>query len=188
MSDTEEIFDTGEPEIVEQKKKGRRPMTEERKQQLREQLKKAREAKKARKEAGKEAPPKDKKKEGKNGTTKMLEAEGEDPAVYVKAVKRVGKDHTADIKALRDEIASLKSTSKASKEDLEEIKALKLELKELRDLAKQYKQQQSKKKVEKVEKPKEVEKKAPVEEPLIPPTPVKKRYATYQKSIWSQFT
>ena len=52
MSDTDEIFDTGEPEIVEQKKKGRKPMSEERKQQLREQLKKARDAKKAKKSGG----------------------------------------------------------------------------------------------------------------------------------------
>ena len=203
MSDTEEIFDTGEPEIIEQKKKGRKPMSEERKQQLREQLKKAREAKKARKEAGKEAPPKDPKKQGINGTKKMLEAEGDEPAVYVKAVKRVGKDHTADIKALKEEIASLKSNSKASKEDLEEIKSLKAELKELRDLAKQYKQQQSKKKVEKDSVKKNVtlevqaqakavavkeQKKVEEVAPLIPPTPVKPRYATYQKSIWSQFS
>jgi len=46
------------------------------------------------------------------------------PAVYVKAVKRVGKDHTADIKALKEEIASLKSNSKASKRSEEHTSEL----------------------------------------------------------------
>lgn len=185
MSDTEEIFVSDEPEIVEVKKKGtKKPLSEERKQALREQLKKAREAKKAKKEAGIVDPPKDPKA---SKVKKMLEAEGEEPAVYVKAVKRMGKDHTEDIKALKEEIATLKS-NKTSKEDIEEIKALKMELKELRDLAKQYKQNQTKKKVEKkVVQP--VQKKVEVvAEALIPPTPVKPRYATYQKSIWSQFS
>ena len=191
MSDAEIFENSDEPELeVVKKKNTKKPMSEERKAQLREQLRKAREAKKKKKEAGIEEP----KDPNKSKVKKMLEAEGEEPAVYVKAVKRVGKDHTEDIKALKEEIASLKS-SKTSKEDMEEIRTLKAELKELRDIAKQYKKQQlEKKKVEQVVKqntPKEniktkIEEK-PVER-LIPPTPVKPRYSTYKKSVWSQFT
>ena len=95
MADNE-VFENDEPELeVVKKKNTKKPMSEERKAQLREQLRKAREAKKKKKEAGIEEP----KDPNKSKVKKMLEAEGEEPAVYVKAVKRVGKDHTEDIKA-----------------------------------------------------------------------------------------
>lgn len=193
MSDTDEIFDTGEPELIEHKKKGRKPMSEERKQALREQLKKAREAKKAKKNEPTEPPAK---KESK--VKKMLEADGEEPAVYVKAVRRVGKDHSEDIKTLKAEIASMKSSQGT---DLDEVRALKAELKELRDIAKQYKQSQQKEKKKVVNNSvntnvKETKKPAvspydnikSTQQPVVQPQPVKNIYSAYKKSIWSQFT
>ena len=198
MSDTDEIFDTGEPEIIEQKKKGRKPMSEERKQALREQLKKARDAKKAKK-SGVEPPlpaPSSQPKVSK--VKKMLEATDEEPAVYVKAVKRVGKDHSEDIKALKAEIASMR-TSQGT--DLDEVRALKTELKELRDIAKQYKhsQQSEKKKLvnnsvsnnknNKPNKPNPYGEGSPTNQARPnEPVPVKNIYSAYKKSIWSQFT
>ena len=192
MSDTDEIFDTGEPEIVEQKKKGRRPMSEERKQQLREQLKKARDAKKAKKDSGEPLA------KGKSKVKKMLEATEEEPAVYVKAVKRVGKDHSEDIKSLKEEIANMKNSQGS---DLTEVRELKAELKELRDLAKQYKlQKKAQAVVQPQAKAKAVAKPNPYGEPQAKavtvaqakpidiPKPVKKIYSAYKKSIWSQFT
>ena len=188
MSDTDEIFDTGEPEIVEQKKKGRRPMSEERKQQLREQLKKARDAKKAKKDSGEPLA------KGKSKVKKMLEATEEEPAVYVKAVKRVGKDHSEDIKSLKEEIANMKNSQGS---DLTEVRELKAELKELRELAKQYKlQKKAKAKAVAVAQPQGQAKPNPygepqakaVAKPIDIPKPVKKIYSAYKKSIWSQFT
>tara|TARA_R110001606_G_scaffold374625_1_gene532519 strand:+ start:2034 stop:2612 length:579 start_codon:yes stop_codon:yes gene_type:complete len=192
MSDTDEIFDTGEPEIVEQKKKGRRPMSEERKQQLREQLKKARDAKKAKKDSGEPLA------KGKSKVKKMLEATEEEPAVYVKAVKRVGKDHSEDIKSLKEEIANMKNSQGS---DLTEVRELKAELKELRDLAKQYKlqkkaqavvqpQAKAKAKAKAVAKPNPYGEPKTVAQakPIDIPKPVKKIYSAYKKSIWSQFT
>lgn len=196
MSDTDEIFDTGEPELIEHKKKGRKPMSEERKQALREQLKKAREAKKAKKNEPTEPPAK---KESK--VKKMLEADGEEPAVYVKAVRRVGKDHSEDIKTLKAEIASMKSSQGT---DLDEVRALKAELKELRDIAKQYKQSQQKEKkkvvnnsvntnVKETKKPAvspydNIKSTQQQQEQVVQPQPVKNIYSAYKKSIWSQFT
>jgi len=201
MSDTDEIFDNGEPEeLIEVKKKNtRKPMSEERKQKLREQLKKARDAKKAKKDAGIVEPPKDPKA---SKVKKMLEADGEEPAVYVKAVKRkiVGKDYSEDIKTLKAEIASMKSSQGS---DLDEVRALKAELKELRDIAKQYKLQQKEKKKlvnnsvnnNKNNNVKETKpnpygelKQQKHQHPAQQPVPVKNIYSAYKKSIWSQFT
>jgi DNA repair exonuclease SbcCD ATPase subunit len=194
-----EVFEVNdnEPELIEQKKKGRKPMSEARKAQLREQLKKAREAKKKAKEERKaQGLPEPVKDPTKSKVIKVLDQVGGDPVaeplppVYVKAMK---KNQSKEIDFLKLEIAELKKGG-TTKEDMKMIKELKEELKELRDVAKQYKEQQNKlkkikeSKEEKVEKVEEVEEqKQPVAQPINIPKPVP-RYSTYKKSIWSQFT
>ena len=186
-----------EPELIEQKKKGRKPMSEARKAQLREQLKKAREAKKLAKEQrkakGEPEPVKDPKA---SKLIKVLDQVGGDPVaeplppVYVKAMK---KNQSKEIEFLRMEIAELKKGG-TTKEDMKMIKELKQEMVELRNVAKQYKEQQNKLKKIKEAKPVEkevVEKVEPVKPAPTPaiqiPKPVP-RYSTYKKSIWTQFT
>jgi len=167
-------------------------MSEERKEQLRTQLKKAREAKKAKKAAGETIAPEPKVK-------KVLEATSEEPAVYVKNVRKTkpAVDHREELDELKAQIAELKS-SKTSKADLEEIRALKLEMKEIRASAVEYKKQQKQKALEAKALQKEAEakqetiittKKAkneptkPVLEIVTPPV----AFSTYKKSVWAQF-
>jgi len=199
MADSEVfVKDDNDVELVEVKKKGRRPMSDERKAQLREQLKKAREAKKKAKEerlAKGEAEPKKDPKASK--VIKVLDQVGGDPVadplppVFVKAMK---KNQSKEIDFLKLEIAELKKGG-TSKEDLKMIKELKEEMKELRDIAKEYKKRQNdmKKKKEQAEAKVEakVEEPKPVVEapkPVVPQVAVAPRYSTYKKSIWSQFT
>lgn len=203
MADKEvfETKDDDEPELIEQKKKGRRPMSEARKAQLREQLKKAREAKKLAKEERKaKGEPEPKKDPNKSKVIKVLDQVGGDPVaeplppVYVKAMK---KNQSKEIDFLKMEIAELKKGG-TSKEDMKMIKELKEEMVELRNVAKQYKEQQNKLKKIKEAQAKAVEKEVvekvePVK-PIPTPTPAINipkpvpRYSTYKKSIWSQFT
>jgi len=195
MADKEVFVDDNEPELIEQKKKGRKPMSEERKAQLREQLKKAREAKKKAKEDRKaKGEPEPKKDPKASKVIKVLDQVGGDPVaeplppVYVKAMK---KNQSKEIDFLKLEIAELKKGG-TSKEDLKMIKELKEEMKELRDIAKEYKKRQNDLNTPKPKK----EKPVVVEEthveqtqtkPIDIPVPVA-RYSTYKKSIWSQFT
>ena len=187
-----------EPELIEQKKKGRKPMSEARKAQLREQLKKAREAKKLAKEQREaQGLPPIKKDPKVSKVIKVLDQVGETPEplppVYVKAMK---KNQSKEIDFLKLEIAELKKGG-TTKEDMKMIKELKEEMKELRDVAKQYKEQQNKLKQIKEVKPVEVKPVEKVEEvplqkvvsaqPINIPKPVP-RYSTYKKSIWTQFT
>jgi len=200
MADKEVFVDDQEPELIEQKKKGRKPMSEERKAQLREQLKKAREAKKKakddRKAKGEPEPKKDPKA---SKVIKVLDQVGETPEplppVYVKAMK---KNQSKEIDFLKLEIAELKKGG-TSKEDLKMIKELKEEMKELRDIAKEYKKRQNDLNTPKPKKEKPVvveethheEEQEPTQtKPIdIPaPAPLPPRYSTYKKSIWSQFT
>jgi type I site-specific restriction endonuclease len=191
-----EVFVTKdeEPELIEVKKKGRRPMSEERKAQLREQLKKAREAKKKAKEERKaKGEPEPKKDPKASKVIKVLDQVGGDPVaeplppVYVKSMK---KNQSKEIQFLKLEIEELKKNG-SSKEDLQMIKELKEEMLELKNVAKQYKEQQNKLKKIKESKEEKVEKveeqKQPVAQPINIPKPVP-RYSTYKKSIWSQFT
>ena len=199
-----EVFvtkDDNEPDLIEVKKKGRRPMSEARKAQLREQLKKAREAKKLAKEERKaKGEPEPKKDPNKSKVIKVLDQVGGDPVaeplppVYVKAMK---KNQSKEIDFLKMEIAELKKGG-TSKEDMKMIKELKEEMVELRNVAKQYKEQQNKLKKIKEAQAKAVEKEVvekvePVK-PIPTPTPAINipkpvpRYSTYKKSIWSQFT
>ena len=199
MGDSEVFVNDEEThELVEVKKKGRRPMSEERKKELVERLKAGKARKKALREAGKEIPVEPKVKE-------VLPATSTEPAVLVKNVRKTkpAKDHTDDIAELKAQIAELKS-SKTSKADLEEIKLLKAEMKEIRAAALEYKKQQkSTPKVEpltvngeaseqrvttkhKKNEPKKV--KMNIEPKIIDDVKPKPRYSTYQKSIWSQFT
>ncbi len=194
MADTEVFEDTHE--LVEVKKKGRKPMSEERKKELVERLKAGKAKKKALREAGKEIPVEPKVKE-------VLPATSTEPAVLVKNVRKTKpvKDHTDDIAELKAQIAELKAT-KTSKADLEEIKLLKAEMKEIRAAALEYKKQQ-KSKAEpltvsgeaseqrvttkhKKNEPKKVT--MNIEPKIIDDVKPKPRYSTYQKSIWSQFT
>ena len=194
------VKDDNEPELIEVKKKGRKPMSEERKAQLREQLKKAREAKKLAKEQRKaNGEPEPKKDPKASKVIKVLDQVGETPEplppVFVKSMK---KNQSKEIDFLKMEIAELKKGG-TSKEDLQMIKDLKEEMVELRNVAKQYKEQQNKLKkikeaqakpveVKPVEKVEEVTvKHATATEPINIPVQ-KPRYSTYKKSIWSQFT
>ena len=182
-----------EPELIEQKKKGRKPMSEARKAQLREQLKKAREAKKLAKEQrkakGEPEPVKDPKA---SKLIKVLDQVGETPEplppVYVKAMK---KNQSKEIEFLRMEIAELKKGG-TTKEDLQMIKDLKQEMVELRNVAKQYKEQQNKlKKIKEAKEKEVVEKVEPIKPTPTPAIQIPKpapRYSTYKKSIWTQFT
>ena len=193
MADKEVFVNDDEPELVEVKKKGRRPMSDARKEQLREQLKKAREAKKkAKQEREAEGLPPIKKDPKASKVIKVLDQVGETPEplppVYVKAMK---KNQSKDIEFLRMEIAELKKGG-TSKEDLKMIKELKEELTDLRNIAKEYKKRQNDLNTPKPKKekpPQQVEEKQ-VEEPVsVPaPAPVAPRYSTYKKSIWTQFT
>jgi len=185
-------------ELIEVKKKGRRPMSEERKAQLREQLKKAREAKKLAKEQREaQGLPPIKKDPKASKVIKVLDQVGETPEplppVYVKAMK---KNQSKEIEFLKLEIAELKKGG-TTKEDMKMIKELKQEMVELRNVAKQYKEQQNKlKKIKEAKEKEVVEKVEPVTvTPAIPtPTPAIQipkpapRYSTYKKSIWTQFT
>jgi len=196
MADTEVFEDTHE--LVEVKKKGRKPMSEERKKELVERLKAGKAKKKALREAGKEIPVEPKVKE-------VLPATSTEPAVLVKNVRKTkpAVDHREELDELKAQIAELKAT-KTSKADLEEIKLLKAEMKEIRAAALEYKKQQkSTPKVEpltvngeateqrvttkhKKNEPKKVT--MSIEPKIIDDVKPKPRYSTYQKSIWSQFT
>tara|TARA_R110002012_G_scaffold298110_1_gene496375 strand:+ start:519 stop:1070 length:552 start_codon:yes stop_codon:yes gene_type:complete len=165
-------------ELIEVKSKKRKPMSDERKAQLKEQLKLAREKKKALKEAGKEIPKEPKLK-------KVLPATESEPAIYVKNMRKTKIDHTKDIAELKSQIAELKEHN--NKSDKEELKQLRLEMKEIKEQQKLEKTQQKKLTDYKKPPPKAPEPK--VVKPIVPaprevPTP---RYSTYQKSIWSQF-
>jgi len=196
MADTEVFEDTHE--LVEVKKKGRKPMSEERKKELVERLKAGKARKKALREAGKEIPVEPKVKE-------VLPATSTEPAVLVKNVRKTkpAVDHREELDELKAQIAELKAT-KTSKADLEEIKLLKAEMKEIRAAALEYKKQQkANAKVEpltvngeaseqrvttkhKKNEPKKVT--MSIEPKIIDDEKPKPRYSTYQKSIWSQFT
>lgn len=197
MADSE-VFVEDTHELVEVKKKGRKPMSEERKKELVARLKEGKAKKKALREAGK-VPPKEPK------VKEVLPATETEPAVYVKNVRKTKptKDHTDDIADLKAQIAELKA-NKTSKEDLAEIKLLKEEMKEMKAAAVEYRKQQKEKakaveQAKAVESPKEIRvttkkaKNEPKKVTIQVPTeathePPKPRYSTYQKSIWSQFT
>ena len=200
MADSEVFEQTHE--LVEVKKKGRKPMSEERKKELVARLKAGKAKKKALREAGKEIPVEPKVKE-------VLPATETEPAILVKNVRKTkpAKDHTDDIAELKAQIAELKA-NKTSKEDLEEIKLLKAEMKEIRSAALEYKKQQKAK--EAAQKAKEAitpdgeakeqrittkhKKNEPkkvtmsIEPKIIDDEKPKPRYSTYKKSVWSQFT
>ena len=197
MVDTEVFEDTHE--LVEVKKKGRKPMSEERKKELVERLKAGKAKKKALREAGKAIPVEPKVKE-------VLPATSTEPAVLVKNVRKTkpAVDHREELDELKAQIAELKA-SKTSKADLEEIKLLKAEMKEIRAAALEYKKQQKSKaepltvngeateqRVTTKHKKNEPKKVTMNIEPKIiddvKPEKPKPRYSTYQKSIWSQFT
>ena len=174
-------------ELVEVKKKGRKPMSAERKAELVERLRLGREKKKALKLAGKLPP----KKEKKEKIVEVLPATTTEPAVLVKNVRKTNqKNYDNDINALRAEIAEMK-LQQNSKQDLAEIKELKSELKAMRDQKKKDKlvadkvvkvTAREKAKIEmKIEEPKPVT----VAPPVVVPKPAP-RYSTYKKSIWSQ--
>lgn len=194
-----EVFDipkVEEPthELVEVKKKGRKPMSPERKAELVERLRLGREKKKALKEAalkGTTPPPKKEKKAKKEKIVEVLPATSTEPAVLVKNVRKT-KDHTDDINALKAEIAEMK-LHQNSKEDLAEIKQLKSELKAMRDQKRKEKLVADKN--VKVKQTPKLEMKVepvrgggtlPVETATLPVAKPAPRYTTYKKSIWSQ--
>tara|TARA_R110002153_G_scaffold32436_1_gene98100 strand:- start:298 stop:894 length:597 start_codon:yes stop_codon:yes gene_type:complete len=169
-------------------KKARKPMSQTRKDELKQQLAKAREVKKKKRLADKALKEAEKKEATKpavevavEGTEKVL-VKTEEPVV-------VDKTHLETPKTVLDQLLELKEEVKAlrkggtSKEDMEEIKALKLEMTEVRNAAKLYKESQKEKK--KI-KDKVVKKTKVVKEPIVEaPPPPAPRYSTYKKSIWT---
>ena len=171
-------------------KKGRKPMSQTRKDELKQQLAKAREIKKAKRLADKAL--KDAAKAEKKEEPKSVEAvvEGTEK-VLVKTEPEVVVDtqHLGTPKTVLDQLLELKEELKelkkggTSKDDMAEIAALKIEMKDLRDAAKAYKESQKNVVIEKV-----VRKKKVVKEPLEAPAPTPPpapRYSTYKKSIWT---
>jgi len=180
------------PEVVAEKpKKVKKPMSEERKQALREQLRKAREKKKANKVARtkkvKEPQADPVEMEVKPLSPKKEEIQINKPLSPIKEEIEPVVDNSKEIIAnLKAEIAELKK-GKTTSNDMAEIRALKEEMKEIRDATKAYKAHQKKlAQQSKVVKPKVV--KEPVKEveqakqPIVKPV---KRYSTYKKSIWA---
>ena len=190
MSDTEEnnvmenVEQAEQPEVEEpvfelkeRPKKGRAPMSEERKEKLREQLKNAREKKKALKAEGKEVTKAPK-------VVKVLEATETEPAVYVKNVKKIV--NTEETNALKKELAEMKHAK------AEEAKAK--QLKKEATAAKR-KATKDKKELEKKIAKNVVATPAPPrvkEVAFAPPvaplgtTPTKPIYSTYKTSIWAK--
>lgn len=170
VEEVEEVEEPQEEIFVKPPKRKRAPMSEERKEVLREQLKKAREAKKSAKEEVKEEP--------KVVSTSTTPGKG--------GRKKVVNAYEAEQNsALKKELALLK------KQKADEIK-MKLEKKELaaaKRLATKQKKELEKKLTENI-----VAKPA-VRPPPPPPPPVEvrveapvvPRYSTYKKSIWTDF-
>tara|TARA_R110002153_G_scaffold132266_1_gene281281 strand:- start:304 stop:918 length:615 start_codon:yes stop_codon:yes gene_type:complete len=183
--------ETHELKVV--KKKARKPMSQTRKEELKEQLAKAREVKKAKRlaeKALKDAAKAEKKEAPAAAPAVEVALEGTEK-VLVKKEPEVVVDttHLGTPKTVLDQLLELKEEVKelrkggTSKEDMEEIKSLKLEMKELRDAAKLYKESQKEKK--KI-KDKVVRKKKAIEEaPVVAPPAPAPRYSTYKKSIWT---
>ena len=185
MSDIEEheenvietIQEIDEPvfEIKEKPKKGRAPMSEERKEKLREQLKVAREKKKALKESGVE-PPKAPK------VVKVLEATASEPAVYVKNVKKIV--NTEETNLLKKELAEMKKAkaddARIKQEKKESAAAKRKATKERKELEK---------KMAEVAPPPKIDRPKPVKVEFSPQvTEISKpRYSTYKKSVWADF-
>ena len=171
-------------------KKGRKPMSQTRKDELKQQLAKAREIKKAKRladKALKDAAKAEKKEEPKSveavveGTEKVLVKT--EPEVVVDT-QHLGTPKTVldQLLELKEELKELKK-GKTTKEDMAEIAALKIEMKDLRDAAKLYKESQKKVVKEKVvRKKKVVKEEPPAPAPAPAPAP---RYSTYKKSIWT---
>ena len=171
--EVEKVVDDPVFEIKEKVKKGRAPMSEERKEALRTQLKNARDKKKALKAEGKE-PPKAPK------VVKVLEATKTEPAVYVKNVKKIV--NTEETNLLKKELAEMK----AQKAEDARIKQEKKEA-----TAAKRKATKDKKELEKKLASNVVTKPAPmrVKEVALEPPPVEEKpiYSTYKTSIWTKF-
>ena len=209
MSDKDVFVESVDEKPV-KPKRVKKPMSEERKQKLREQLAHAREVKKAKKaeelaliKKYKEEPVKEPEKV-EEPVKEVVEPVVEKVVVpWTSGVERtkppphkeqdtssLGTPKTIldQLIEMKKEMAELKK-GHSSKEDLLEIKELKAEMKELRDVAKAYKKQQTELKKE--------AKKAKVAAAAPPPTiklpePLihipKQRYSTYKKSKWAALT
>ena len=164
-------------EIKEPKKKGRAPMSEERKEVLREQLRVAREKKKALKA---EANAKGKELEKPPKVVKVLDKTEKEPAVYVKNVRKIIKDPEAE--ALKKELAEMK---KAKANELAEKQAKKEATAAKRKANKEKKELDKKLAGNKVATPAPPIKKEQAQVEPIPPGV--ERYSTYKKSIWAKF-
>ena len=177
--------DTHELKIV---KKARKPMSQTRKQELKDQLAKAREVKKAKRLADKALKDAEKlaKKEAPKPVVEVVVVDNEKVLVKKEEPVVVDTQHLETPKTVLDQLLELKEEVKqlrkggTSKEDMDEIKALKIEMKDLRDTAKAYKESQKKVVKEKVVRKKKVVVEAPAPAPAPAP-----RYSTYKKSIWT---
>ena len=158
-------------------RKKRKPMTEEQKQVLRDRLKKAREAKKAKKEAGSKQPPAEKK------VAKSLPAEPK-----IEPQKPAPPKQDDELFKMRKELESLRTINKNQERELvrQAITAEKLKKEGMAYLAKAKSKSEKLKSIPET-KPVELEvaDKPKVEQAVKPPP--KKRYSTYQKSVWSKF-
>jgi len=181
---TEEIKPPDHVEKPKKERKKRKPMTEEQKQVLRERLAKARAAKKAKKEGKVVQPKVEKPKVEKKKVELKVEEKTPIPTFKAPMVKPVPvKDEMAEMRA---QLKLLQTRNKQQEKELmkaalekEKLKKTGLDFLQKAKLAKEKQMATIK---EEVEVPKV---KAPVKEQ--PVAPVKKRYSTYKKSIWSKF-
>ena len=183
-------------------KKVKKPMSEERKQKLREQLAHAREVKKAKKaeelaliKKYKEEPVKEPVVEPVKEPEPVVEKVVVPWTSGVERTKPPNQDISSSLETpktileqlieMKKEMAELKK-GHSTKEDMAEIKELKAEMKELRDTAKAYKKQQTDLK----KKEKEVKVVPPPVKAVPPPVKVAppQRYSTYKKSKWAALT
>ena len=182
---TDEIKPVDHVEKVKKPRKKRAPMTEAQKEVLRERLKKAREAKKAKKE-GKPAPAKADSKVEKPKKEKVemkIEEKVPIPTFKAEMVKPVPiKDEMAEMRA------QLKQMQTRNKQQEKELLKAALEKEKLKKTGLDFlaKAKAAKQKPLQTIKEDVAESKPAVTIEQLA-APVKKRYSTYKKSIWTKF-
>ena len=169
--ETPSVIETPKVEPVVKVKKPRKPMSEERKEALREQLKVAREIKKNKKEASKPKEPEITLEVGGHSIPEPNPVKEKKPR-QKKVEKKVEIPKIDDSIELRRQLDALRASHKANENEL------------LKQQITNQKLKNAKKEQMKViiEEPKEAL-------PKSPPSPIapQKRYSTYKKSVWAEY-
>ena len=173
--ETPAVIETPRVEPVVKVKKPRKPMTEERKQALREQLKIAREIKKNKKELAKPKEPEITLEVGGHSIPDPKPVKEKKPR-QKKVEKKVEIPKIDDSIELRRQLDALRASHKANENEL---------------LKQQITNQKLKNAKKEQMKPIMEEPKGPgfPELPKSPPSPIapQKRYSTYKKSVWAEY-